>query len=614
MKFLITNSVPLNGGDEALLRALITALACRWPESEVTVLCKDVDRCRQQLPDLDLNSDLEFAKSPEERSNTLECYRAADIVLSAPGGFLHDHYGIEKRLRGFELALNMAKPVMLVGQSIGPFWKRRSIKRVREVLNRVSRICLRDEISRQHLVRCGVDPSKIRITADVAFLWHEMACCARSATDEQSSLIGLSFRVWPLGDKVQVRETVAKAEALCRHILDNSKRRILFISTCQGIPGYVDDSELASQIWTRLPEDLRRRCEIDSQRYAPMELIRALGQCSAFIGMRLHACILAMIAGVPAMGLGYEDKTEQIFRQMGLEQYQTHFDTSVQRWIGTADPFLANTSAIREHLGKALEVQRIAASQNIDEIAEEVSAIIRHKPMTPEQRWSDSVHKYGQPHLRLRQVAVLVNELSPRRVLDIGCATGHLRTLCPGVDYVGCDFIAPAPPVEFAFCQCNFNREHLPDFLNGFDVIVCSGILEYIEDISSFLANLRSRLNEGGHVVLTYFNMNHISRVVALVAGRSFPVHPDWRGFHSPNTIRNLVEKNGFQIVRAVPMNHALGNAVSVEETVSEPLNLPENHWWSIFLAHQFLFVVKSATPETQAAGVAPPRSSAATA
>src|ERR1700683_3384220 len=147
MNFLITNSVPLNGGDEALLRALSTALIRRWPNSEVTVLCKDLELCRKQLPDVHLASDLEFANTEESRRNTLECYEAADVVLSAPGGFLHDHYSIEERLQGFEVALRLSKPLILIGQSIGPFWKRKSVKRVRQVLNRVSCICLRDQIS-----------------------------------------------------------------------------------------------------------------------------------------------------------------------------------------------------------------------------------------------------------------------------------------------------------------------------------------------------------------------------------------------------------------------------------------------------------------------------------
>src|SRR5450432_1643421 len=195
MNFLITNSVPLNGGDEALLRALSTSLTNRWPDSEVTVLCKDVELCRKQLPDLHLASDLEFANTEESRKSTLACYRSADVVLSAPGGFLHDHYSIEERLQGFDLALRLSKPLILVAQSIGPFWKPKSIKRVRQVLNRVSCICLRDDVSSQHLAKCGVEPSKIRITADAAFLWHGIAPeMFRPKSDSNVRLIGLSFR------------------------------------------------------------------------------------------------------------------------------------------------------------------------------------------------------------------------------------------------------------------------------------------------------------------------------------------------------------------------------------------------------------------------------------
>src|SRR5947209_17363785 len=93
-RFLITNCVPLNGGDEALLRAAIEGLTRRFPESSVGVLCKNVALCRRYLPDLELAADLEFCESPDERQAVLEMYRAADMVISAPGGFFHDHYAI----------------------------------------------------------------------------------------------------------------------------------------------------------------------------------------------------------------------------------------------------------------------------------------------------------------------------------------------------------------------------------------------------------------------------------------------------------------------------------------------------------------------------------------
>jgi polysaccharide pyruvyl transferase WcaK-like protein len=599
MNFLITNSVPLNGGDEALLRALTAMLILRWPNSEVTVLCKDLDRCRIQLPDLLLASDLEFASTEESRETTLAHYRAADVILSAPGGFLHDHYSIEERLQGFEVALRLSKPLILIGQSIGPFWKTKSIKRVREVLNRAACICVRDQISSRHLAQCGVDASRIRITADMAFLWHRIAPeLFKPKSESNIRLIGMSFRVWPLGDQVVQQQTIAKAEQLCRQILSDNEKRILFLSTCQGVPGYVDDSELALQIRNRLPENLQARCDIDRTRYAPMELIRALGQCDAFIGMRLHACILAMLAGVPAMGLGYEDKTEEIFRQLGLESYQIPFNSDLQSWIDKAGYFLANVSGIRNRLAKALDERCTAAQENMNAIEEQLSKIPSAPEMTgltTEQRWSQSVERYGRPHLRLRQVAALVNELGPKRMLDVGCATGHLRMLCPGVEYVGCDFIAPSPPVGFSFHQCNFNREPLPAGLHDFDVVVCSGILEYIENPPAFLASLRSALAAKGHLVITYLNMNHVSRIWALIAGKSFPVHPDWRGFYSPREVRNIIEKSGFQILKSLATGHALGTASSVEETVSAPLTLSRTHAGSGLFAHQLIFVATKA-------------------
>lgn len=595
MNFLITNSVPLNGGDEALLRALIAALVRRWPNSDITVLCKDMALCRKYLPDLKLASDLEFATTEKSRRSSLECYRKADLVLSAPGGFLHDHYSIEERLRGFEVALRLSKPLILVAQSIGPFWKPESIKRVQQVLNRVPCICVRDQISTRYLTQCGVDTSNIRITADVAFLWHQIEPqLFKPKTESTIRLIGLSFRAWPLGDKTVLQQTIAKAEQLCRYILSDGLKRILFLSTCQGIPGYVDDSQIALQIRDRLPEDLKLRCDIDRAHHGPTELIHALGQCDAFIGMRLHACILAMLAGVPAMGLGYEEKTEEVFRQMGLQSYQTPFKGDEQSWIGTATDFLKNTGHIRDRLKKALDERCTAAQENIVALEEELSKVSRScttTTNTAEQRWSQDVERYGRPHLRLRQVAALVNQLKPKRMVDFGCATGHLQRLCPGVEYVGCDFIAPAHPVGFQFYQCNFNRESLPDGLKDFDVVVCSGILEYLEDVPAFLASIRSVLSANGHLIVTYFNMNHVSRIWRLISGRSFMVHPDWRGLYSPGDVRRLIERSGFKIVKSIATSHALGGAAGVEETVAARLTLRKTHWWSRLFAHQFAFV-----------------------
>ncbi|HZM61902.1 MAG TPA: polysaccharide pyruvyl transferase family protein, partial [Vicinamibacterales bacterium] len=61
-----------------------------------------------------------------------------------------------------------------------------------------------------------------------------------------------------------------------------------------------------------LPAPLRDRCTVDRRRHHPTDLMTQLSTCDVVISMRLHGCLLAMIAGTPAMGLAYESKTPEI--------------------------------------------------------------------------------------------------------------------------------------------------------------------------------------------------------------------------------------------------------------------------------------------------------------
>lgn len=381
MKILITNAVPLNGGDEAILRAAHSALMKRWPHAQISVLCRNVAQSRALLPDLDLAPDLDApaaALRPKfldklatrlRRPGIVKRYRAADIVVSAPGGFLHDFYPIEERLRGFELALALGKPFVIFAQSIGPFWKPESIRRIREVLNRVTRICVRDAISREHLLGCGVEDARIAVTADAAFLWRTLAPELFQAKSGAALKVGLCFREWPLRDETAVAATIAKAVALSGELLREPDRRLVFLSTCQGIPGYLDDSDLAVRVVAELPPELRARCEVDHARRNPRDLISALGACDAFIGMRLHACVLAMLGGTPAMGLGYEDKTEGIYRRLGFEKWQVRFDRDADAWLECARGFLKSLPQFHAELAPTLDRAAALAAHNVDAVA-----------------------------------------------------------------------------------------------------------------------------------------------------------------------------------------------------------------------------------------------------
>lgn len=210
------------------------------------------------------------------------------------------------------------------------------------------------------------------------------------------------------------------------------------------------------------------------------------------------------------------------------------------------------------------------------------------------QGWTKAARRYGIPHLRLRQIAELVRLSGTASVLDVGCSSGFLRTLLPGIDYRGVDFIAPSDShAEFPFWQVDFNRDALPTELSGLEAVVCSGSLEYVADLPAFLKALSDRLRPGGVFVASYYNFNHIARRWAVLTGRTFWTHPDWRGFYSPADFTGLLAKAGLSVTRIVPHWHALGPSPRIEETVDLPTVLPPRRPWSFLLAHQLLFVAR---------------------
>lgn len=217
-------------------------------------------------------------------------------------------------------------------------------------------------------------------------------------------------------------------------------------------------------------------------------------------------------------------------------------------------------------------------------------------PVNPQERWTQTVASYDLPHLRLRQIAHLAARLQPRRLGDIGCATGQLRKLLPPeVEYIGTDFVSPAGSAEFTFFPCNFNTEPLPAAFTGLDVAVCSGVLEYLERVPDFLSALHASVPPGGHLVASYFNMNHLSRIRALLSGRSWPAHPDWRGFHARAAIVKMLADAGWSLLSTHVNSHGWSASPPVAATVGAPFAMPAVRPWSGLFAHQWLFVARRA-------------------
>jgi len=206
--------------------------------------------------------------------------------------------------------------------------------------------------------------------------------------------------------------------------------------------------------------------------------------------------------------------------------------------------------------------------------------------------WESEIHAYDTPHGRLRLIARVLQSLNIHSVFDIGCGHGYLGSLVGSATYSGCDMIDGAK-ATFPFFPCNINEDPLPSELAEFDAIVCSGILEYVDDLPLFLKQLFGRMSNRAWLVATYYNMNHISRVSRLLLGGSFGVHRGWRGFYSPRDVRRLIRDAGFLSTAEYVTRFGLSRDPGLQAVGASAVNLRRYFPGSHLFANQIIYVAR---------------------
>lgn len=397
MNILIINSVPLNGGDEALLEATVNTLHKVFSNSKITVLCSNYRVCQSLMNEYSFLPDYEYAAfdfhdsawgiskrklkralnnlgvadwlerrgmlQTESQRRVIRAMDDADLVISSPGGYLHDYYGYAKRLTVFEQILHRDKPLVLLAQSIGPFWKSENIDRLKAAMNKMLMISVREAVSMGHLEILGIDRQRLWLTTDNAFLLYDKDRKYSAPTGDRVN-VAMAFRSWKsASDELEIIE---KAAGLCCHILsENDCIDITFLSTCQGIPAYQNDVEIAQAVVARLPVPFQERCLIDDRRYRPRELINRYAEFHAYVGMRLHGAILSMLGNTPAFNIGYEVKSMGIYDTLGLSMYQLDYKRPLEEWVKSTTDFLRDSSDIRDRLPRLMAAQHATAFENI---------------------------------------------------------------------------------------------------------------------------------------------------------------------------------------------------------------------------------------------------------
>lgn len=342
-----------NAGDEAILAALKQGLSALIPGVAFTVLSGD--------PAATAGMHGVAAISRTNPVAVIRAIRASHLVISGGGSLLQDVTGprnIPYYLGVIHLARSLRKPVMVYAQGIGPVRGRLGKALIPRVLNGVSLITARDEESAQLLRSLGVTRPPIFVTADASLALEPASAVEPAPAGEdgpmdvppgRGPLIGLALRSWHEG--VDVPGLAALADLLASRL----GARLVFLPMHR--PG---DREVAEAVLVRM----RTPGTILDRTSHPRRLLALLSRFDLVIGMRLHALILAAIAGVPMIGLSYDPKIDNFLRSLEWEACWSVADLRADRVVTQAAGALARADELKAALARRLPILRERARHN----------------------------------------------------------------------------------------------------------------------------------------------------------------------------------------------------------------------------------------------------------
>lgn len=248
---------------------------------------------------------------------------SVDCVLSVGGDNYSLDYLLPSLLMGLDrCAMDLGKPVVLWGASVGPFEREpHFLPVIRRHLARMAFIAARESVTVEYLTKLGLGNNVIHV-ADPAFVltpepvdttpfWPE---------DPGEGILGLNvspllLRYRPAGEpEGRLLDEVA---SFIRYAVVERKLGVLLVPHVIPHDGAAknNDAALMAQLLPRLG-DLNNHVRLMDERLNASQIKHVISQCRFFIGARTHSTIAALSSGVPTISIAYSVKAKGINRDL----------------------------------------------------------------------------------------------------------------------------------------------------------------------------------------------------------------------------------------------------------------------------------------------------------
>jgi polysaccharide pyruvyl transferase CsaB len=305
----------LNLGDEAILQSIVAQLRRDLPV-EITVFSRDAEDTKRRhgveraVPVRSL--------SRAEIGSELE---RLDLLVFGGGGILYD---AEARtyLREVQIARDKGVPVMVYAVGAGPLNDPSVQAVVRDALEHVEAITVRERSAQQVLENAGVHRD-IAVTADPALLIKPepvpRGVLKHEGLEGRRRLIGMSVRepgvAAPDLDPDLYHALLANA---ADYMVDRFDAEVVFVPMERSVL----DTQHSHAVIAKM---LRaQRATVLKGKYTSGQLLSLMGRFSFAVGMRLHFLVFAALQNVPFVALPYAGKVSGFLEDLKIPTPPLH--------------------------------------------------------------------------------------------------------------------------------------------------------------------------------------------------------------------------------------------------------------------------------------------------
>jgi polysaccharide pyruvyl transferase CsaB len=289
----------LNLGDEAILQCIARQFRNAVPV-DITVFSRNAE-------DTQRRHEVERAVPVRKlsRAEVSPEVEHLDLFVLGGGGILYDA-DAKTYLREVQIALEARVPVMLYAIGAGPLEDAGVQTLVREALEKVELVTVRERSAHKALEEAGIGRDII-VTADPALLMEPEAlpdaALAQEGLAGKKTLIGMSVRepgvAAPDIDENVYHALLANAADF---MVDRFDADIVFVPM---EPASLDAQHSHAVIARMLRA---QRASVLKGEYTAGQVLSLMGRFSFALGMRLHFLIFAALQGVPFVALPYASK------------------------------------------------------------------------------------------------------------------------------------------------------------------------------------------------------------------------------------------------------------------------------------------------------------------